>query len=78
VFRLGLSSNRAVVLGIAAEIGILVALILVPPLARVFGLAPLAVAEWAPLLAFPAVMLLLEEGRKWVVRTWWDREEGPR
>jgi len=28
--------------------------------------------------AFPAVILFLEEGRKWVVRTRWDREEGPR
>jgi magnesium-transporting ATPase (P-type) len=75
VFRLGLASNRAVVLGIAAETAILAALILVPPLARIFGLAPLSVAEWAPLLGFPAVVLGLEEGRKWVVRT---RANGPR
>ena len=58
-------------LGIAAEIAILVALVLLPPLARIFGLAPLSVAEWAPLLGFPAVVLGLEEGRKWVVRWRW-------
>lgn len=26
----------------------------------------------------PAVILLLEEARKWMVRTWWNREEGAR
>jgi magnesium-transporting ATPase (P-type) len=68
VFRVGLFSNRLVLLGIAAEIGILVGLILVPPLRDVFGLAPLGVAEWGLLLLFPPAMLVLEETRKWVVR----------
>jgi Ca2+-transporting ATPase len=68
VFRLGLLTNRAVVLGIAAEIAILVALILIPPLARVFGLAPLRLAEWTPLVGFPLVVLSLEEVRKWGIR----------
>jgi calcium-translocating P-type ATPase len=68
VLRLGLLSNRAVLLGIAAEVTILLALILIPPLATVFGLAPLSFAEWAPLLGFPVVLLVLEEGRKWAMR----------
>jgi hypothetical protein len=34
----------------------------------VFGLAPLAPAEWGIVLAFPVVILLLEEGRKWLRR----------
>ncbi len=65
--------NRAVIFGIAAEIAILVALILVPPLARVFGLAPLRPAEWAPLVGFPLVVLSLEEVRKWGMRRWRTR-----
>ncbi len=68
VFRAGLGSNRLVLVGVAVEVTLLLALILVPPLARVFGLAPLAPREWGLLLAFPPAMLLLEEGRKWVVR----------
>ena len=68
VFRIGIFGNRLVLLGIAAEIGILLGLILVPPLGRVFGLAPLGVAEWTLLLGFPPAVLGLEEGRKWLVR----------
>jgi calcium-translocating P-type ATPase len=68
VFRVGLFSNRLVLLGIAAEIGILAILILVPPFPAVFGLAPLEFAEWKLLLLFPPAMLLLEEGRKYFVR----------
>jgi magnesium-transporting ATPase (P-type) len=64
VLRVGLLGNRLVVAGVAAEIAILVCLIVVPPLARVFGLAPLRFAEWGLLLAFPPLVLLLEELRK--------------
>jgi len=68
VFRVGLLANRGVLGSIAAEVAILMALILVPPFPHVFGLAPLAFAEWGILLLFPPAVLLLEEGRKWIVR----------
>jgi Ca2+-transporting ATPase len=68
VFRVGLLGNRLVILGVAAEVALLLLLIAVPSLRRVFGLAPLRFQEWGVLLAFPPVMLFLEEGRKWVVR----------
>jgi len=68
VFGVGLFANRWVLGGIAAELVLLATLILVPPLARIFGLAPLAPVEWAPLCAFPIVVLGSEEARKWVVR----------
>ena len=68
IFRVGLFSNRLVLLGIAAEIGILVALILVPPFPYVFGLVPPEFAEWGLLLLFPPVVLLVEEARKGIVR----------
>ena len=69
VFRVGLFSNRLVLYGIAAELGVLLGLILIPPLPALFGLAPLAPAEWGVLLVFPPVMLGLEEARKWLVRS---------
>jgi calcium-translocating P-type ATPase len=68
VLAVGLFSNRLVLIGIALEVTVLVILVLVPPLARVFGLAPLAVEEWSVLLLFPPAMLLLDEGRKLLVR----------
>jgi len=69
VFRVGLFSNRLVLLGIAAELGVLLGLIFIPPLPTLFGLSPLAFAEWGVLLVFPPVMLGLEEARKWLVRS---------
>jgi magnesium-transporting ATPase (P-type) len=68
VFRIGLFRNRLVLAGIGVEVSLLLALIFVPILRQLFGLAPLALAEWAPLLAFPPIVLSLEEGRKWIVR----------
>lgn len=61
------SRNPFLLLAIAGEIGLFVALVVVPPLARVFGLAPLGVREWLPLCLFPFVMVLLENAWKgWV------------
>ena len=68
VFRVGLMANRGVLGSIVAELAILAALILIPPFPYVFGLAPLAFTEWWILLLFPPTVLLLEEGRKWIVR----------
>jgi calcium-translocating P-type ATPase len=68
IFRTGLFTNPHVWLGIAAELALLLALVLVPPLQHIFGLAPLAFGDWSVLLAFPPAMLALEEGRKWLVR----------
>jgi calcium-translocating P-type ATPase len=68
VFRVGLLSNRLVLAGIIAEIGLLIGLIVIPPFPRVFGLAPLRFAEWGILLLFPPALLLAEELRKAVCR----------
>jgi magnesium-transporting ATPase (P-type) len=68
VFRVGLLGNRMVLAGVAAEIVLLLALIHVPWLAGIFGLAPLRPADWGILLVFPAVVLGLEEVRKWLLR----------
>ena len=61
-------------LGGMAELGwaifavIVVNSVLGPPLRDIFGLAPLAFAEWSVLVALPPAMLALEEGRKWLLR----------
>ncbi len=68
VLSVGLFSNRMVLLSVVAEVGIFVGLVLLPPFQSVFGLVPPSFAEWRILLLFPPAMLLLEEGRKWVVR----------
>jgi calcium-translocating P-type ATPase len=68
LFRVGVFGNRLVLLGIAAELALLVALIVIGPLARAFGFAPLRFEEWRIVLAFPFVILALEETRKWIAR----------
>jgi calcium-translocating P-type ATPase len=64
VFRVGIASNRLLLWSIVAEIGVLLALVFTPPLASVFGFAPLRPLEWAVLLAYPPVVLAVEEARK--------------
>jgi potassium/sodium efflux P-type ATPase len=68
VFQAGFFANRLVLWGILAEVVLLSFLIYTPFLARIFGLAPLSLREWALLAVFPPAMLMMEEGRKWIVR----------
>jgi magnesium-transporting ATPase (P-type) len=68
VFRIGLLGNRLLLFGVGVEIGLLLALIYLPPLAATFGLAPLQPVHWLVLAAFGPLLLLLEEGRKAVRR----------
>ena len=65
---MGLFSNPRLWLGIGVEVGVLIAVILVPPLSAIFHTAPLSFSEYGVLLAMPPLMLLLEETRKWLVR----------
>ena len=64
IWRLGFSTNRMLLAGIAIEILLLLTLIYVPPLRTVFGLAPLAPAHWLLLMTFGPLLLLFEECRK--------------
>ena len=68
VFQAGFFTNRLVLWGILTEVALLALLIYTPFLARIFGLAPLGLREWALLAVFPPAMLLMEEARKWIVR----------
>ncbi|MEK7688797.1 MAG: cation transporting ATPase C-terminal domain-containing protein [Deltaproteobacteria bacterium] len=51
------------------EISLILFLTYTPFMQNIFGLAPLGWREWGFLLVFPVIVLLMEEGRKWVVRT---------
>ncbi len=64
ILQLGFFSNRTLLLGIVIEIVILLHLVYLPPLARVFGLAPLQWQHWALLAIFPVIFLGAEELRK--------------
>jgi magnesium-transporting ATPase (P-type) len=63
-WRLGFASNRLLLIGIVAEIALLLLLIYAPPLQSVFGLAPLGIGHWLLLAAFGPLLLVCEEGRK--------------
>lgn len=69
VLQLGFAGNRMLLLGIAVELALLALLIYEPPLAAVFGLAPLGPWHWLLLAAFGPLLLVLEEGRKAITRT---------
>jgi calcium-translocating P-type ATPase len=73
LLRVGLTTNRLVLLGVGIEVAILLTLIHVAPLRAAFGLAPLRRAEWGLLLCFPIVVLGCEEVRKWLIRARHDR-----
>jgi calcium-translocating P-type ATPase len=68
VFRVGVLINPMVLVGVAAEVAVLLGLILVPPLRAIFGLVPPTPSEWTLVLAFPAIILLLDELRKLLQR----------
>lgn len=76
VFSVGILSNRRVVLGIAAELLLLVALSYLPLLQGIFGTAPLRAGDWAVLAVLPVLMVGLDEVRKAWVRRSKQRADG--
>jgi sodium/potassium-transporting ATPase subunit alpha len=68
VLRFGLFSNPLILLGIAVEVTLILLIDYSPWGNAIFGTAPIPLAAWLFMLPFTLGMLLLEEGRKWVVR----------
>jgi magnesium-transporting ATPase (P-type) len=68
-FSLGVTRNRWLLPSIATELLILLAIVYVPFIQPVFGTKALAPIEWLYLFSFAPVILLLEEARKYYVRT---------
>lgn len=74
VFRIGLFSNRRILIGIVFEVVLLVILTTFPPLQGVFHTAPLAWQDYAFLCCIPPVVIAIEEVRK----AWLRRRERAR
>jgi magnesium-transporting ATPase (P-type) len=72
VFKLGLFTNRLVLLGVASELIILGLLIYTPFLQSLFNTAPIGLREWAFVFAWTPVLFLADELRKALVR-WRER-----
>ncbi len=68
VFAVGLLSNRFLLVGIAFEIALLLALLYVPMLQEAFHMRPLDPLAWPLLALWPIVVLGAEEARKAVFR----------
>jgi P-type Ca2+ transporter type 2C len=68
LFRVGVLSNRPLVLAELFGIGMMCAISYVPALQEVFSTAPLSLSDWLLLVAFGAVLLAAEETRKSIVR----------
>jgi magnesium-transporting ATPase (P-type) len=64
VFKIGLFSNKRVLLGIIIEILLISAILYVPVLQNVFHTAPIGLREWLYLLAAPIPILVIDEARK--------------
>lgn len=72
VFKVGLFSNKMILIGIGVEFALLALLVYLPlPLLHhLFNTAPLGWREWAFLLVIPPIMLAVDEVRKWILRGW--------
>jgi len=68
IFRLGLGSNRRVLVGVATEVLLALAIAYLPFLHGFFDTGPLALSDWPLFLLFPVIVLGLEEMRKAIVR----------
>ncbi|MFC6180196.1 cation-translocating P-type ATPase [Lactiplantibacillus daowaiensis] len=68
VFSVGLFSNHRIWWGIIFEVALLAALMYLPVLQGLFNTTAIAGRDWAFLLCLPIPLVLIEEGRKAVVR----------
>ena len=74
VFSIGLFSNRFLLVGIAFEIALLLAIVYLPPLQRVFHTQAVDPRLWLVLAIWPVLVLGAEEARKAAFRRWvWPR-----
>lgn len=68
IFTVGVFSNKKILLGIFAEIVILILIIYVPFLQKVFGTSTIGIKEWIFLISIPAPLIAIEELRKLLIR----------
>lgn len=68
IFRVDPRSNKWIWIGIACQLGVLSAMIYVPPLQVLFGTTAIGWGEWAFLGALAFIVLFIEETRKLFAR----------
>ncbi len=68
IFKTSLRTNKWIILGIAAQLGILSLLVYVPVMQRIFTTAPLTLIDWAFLLSLAVIVVFAEEVRKFFSR----------
>jgi calcium-translocating P-type ATPase len=68
ILTLGPFSNRLILVGILAEVAIILLIVYTPLGNALFGTAPLPAELWLLPVPFAFGMLAFEEGRKWLVR----------
>jgi P-type Ca2+ transporter type 2C len=66
--RVGVTSNRLVWIGVASELLVITAIVYLPPLQTMIGTAAFPGWLWLPLLAVAPALLVIDEGRKALVR----------
>ncbi len=69
LFRVGIFTNRYLLIGMAVEITLLFLIIYTQPLQKIFGTAPLNMNDWLLLLPFAAFLLIADEIRKLIARS---------
>jgi magnesium-transporting ATPase (P-type) len=67
-FSFGMFGNPLILVGIAAEVSLILLIDYTPWGNRLFGTAPIVLDVWLYVIPFALGMVALEEGRKWVVR----------
>ncbi len=77
IFRVGLLTNRLVLVGIGVELALLATLIYAPFMQAVFNTAPLGLPDWAYVFAWTPVIFLADEARKAGLR-WVERRRAQR
>jgi len=68
LFKVGVFTNRYLLIGIAIEIILIFFIVYAPPLQHIFSTAPLYLNDWLILLPFAGLLLFADELRKWLVR----------
>jgi magnesium-transporting ATPase (P-type) len=68
VFQMPPLSNRFLVVAVASEAALLLALVYFPPLSGLLGQRPLTGHQWLPILLAPLVLVAAEDVRKLVAR----------
>lgn len=70
VFSASIWGNRLILVGVAGELLLLLAIMFTPWGRAVFGAAPFPSRVWLFIAPFMAGLLAMEELRKWIVRRW--------